>query len=177
MRLFVTMEFEKSIEFRDNAYHVKLPWHEDKIKSVPSNHRVALSVLSRVVNKLEQQKLLNDYVEVFHQQEREGIIERFEVAPEDFSKYIWIHHRPVFKMDEQTTSKIRPVFNCSLKTNRKYSLNEAAYPGINLMGDMLDLLLLFRSNKYVMLADIRKAFLMIKIGSIEDRNRFCFVFL
>ena len=32
------MEFEKSIEFRDNAYHVKLPWHEDKIKSVPSNH-------------------------------------------------------------------------------------------------------------------------------------------
>ena len=84
------MEFEKSIEFRDNAYHVKLPWHEDKIKSVPSNHRVALSVLNRVVNKLEQQKLLNDYVEVFHQQEREGIIERFEVAPEDFSKYIWI---------------------------------------------------------------------------------------
>ena len=63
------MEFEKSIEFRDNAYHVKLPWHEDKIKSVPSNHRVALSVLNRVVNKLEQQKLLNDYVEVFHQQE------------------------------------------------------------------------------------------------------------
>ena len=35
---------------------------------------------------------------------------------------------------------------------------------------MLDLLLLFRSNKYVMLADIRKAFLMIQIGSIEDRN-------
>ena len=170
------MEFEKSIEFRDNAYHVKLPWHEDKIKSVPSNHRVALSVLNRVVNKLEQQKLLYDYVGVFHQQEREGIIERFEVAPEDFSKYIWIPHKPIFKMDEQTTTKIRPVFNCSLKTNGKYSLNEAAYPGINLMGDMLDLLLQFRSNKYVMLADIRKAFLMIKIGSIEDRNRICFFY-
>ena len=48
------MEFVKSIEFGDNAYHVKLPWHENKIKSVPSNHRVALSVLNRVVNKLEQ---------------------------------------------------------------------------------------------------------------------------
>ena len=80
-------------------------------------------------------------------------------------------------MDEQTTTKIRPVFNFSLKTNAKYSLNEAAYPGINLMGDMLELLLLFRSDKYVMLADIRKAFLMIKIGSIEDRNRFCFFVL
>ena len=48
------MGFEKSIEFRDNAYHVKLPWHEGKIKSVPSNHRVPLSVLKRIVNKLEQ---------------------------------------------------------------------------------------------------------------------------
>ena len=42
------------------------------------------------------------------------------------------------------------------------------------MGGMLELLLLFRSNKYIMLADIRKAFLMIKISSIKDRNRFCF---
>ena len=160
-----------TIKFKDNAYHIKLPWHEDKIKSVPSNHRVALSVLNRVVNK---QKLLNKYMEIFHQQEHEGIIERFEVVPEDFTKHIWIPHRRVFKTDEQTTTKIKLVFDCSLKANGKYSLNEAAYPGINLTEDMLELLLLFRTNKYVMLADIRKAFLMIKLGSLEDRNRFCF---
>ena len=71
-------------------------------------------------------------MEVFHQQECEGIIERFEVVPEDFTKDIWIPHRPIFKTDKQTTSKIRTVFNCSLKANGKYSLNEAAYPGINL---------------------------------------------
>ena len=88
-------------------------------------------------------------MEVFHHQEHEGIIERFEVVPEDFTKYIWIPHRPIFKTDEQTTIKIRPVFNCSLKANSKYSLNEAAYPGINLMGDTLELPLLFRTNKYV----------------------------
>ena len=50
--------FENSIKFKDNAYQIKLPWHEDKIKSVPSKHRVVLSVLNRVVNKLKQQKLL-----------------------------------------------------------------------------------------------------------------------
>ena len=113
-------------------------------------------------------------MEVFHQQEREGIIERFEVVLEDFTKHIWIPHRPVFKTDEQTTTKIRPVFHCFLKANGKYSLNEAAYPGINLMGNMLESLLLFRTNKYVMLAYIRKACLMIKLESLEDRNRFCF---
>ena len=39
---------------------------------------------------------------------------------------------------------------------------------------MLDLLLMFRSNKHVMLADIKKAFLMIKLSHKKDRNRFCF---
>ena len=111
---------------------------------------------------------------VFHQQERKGIIERFVTVPEDFTKHIWIPHRPVFKTDEQTTTMIRSVFNCSQKANGKYSLNEAAYPGKNLMVDMLEFLLLFRTNKYVLLEDIRKAFLMINFGSLEDRNRFCF---
>ena len=167
-------EFEESIEYKDNSYHIKLPWHEDKISSVPSNHEVALSVLNRVVTKLENQGLWNAYVDVFKQQEEEGIIERFEVKPQNFSDYIWIPHRPVIKSEQQVTTKIRPVFNCSLKTQGRCSLNEAAYPGINLLTDMLDLLLMFRSNKHVMLADIRKAYLMIKLSHEKDRSRFCF---
>ena len=87
----------------------------------------------------------------FYQQGREGIIERIEVSPDKFSKYIWIPHRPVIKMDEQSTTKIRPVFNCSLKTRGSCSLNEASHPGIKLINDMLNLLLLFRTNKYVLL--------------------------
>ena len=75
-------EFENAIKFKDNPYYIK---HEDKMKSVFSNHRVTLSVLNRVVNKLKQQNLLNNYKEVFHQQEHEGTIERFEMVPEDFT--------------------------------------------------------------------------------------------
>ena len=41
-------------------------------------------------------------------------------------------------MAEQVTTKIRPVFNCSLKTNKELpSINEAAYTGIDLMGSIL----------------------------------------
>ena len=65
-----------------------MPWHEDKISSVPSNREVALSVLNRVVTKLENQGLCNAYVDVFKQEEEEGIIERFEVKPQNFSDYI-----------------------------------------------------------------------------------------
>ena len=73
------------------------------------------------------------------------------------------------------TTKIRPVFNCSLKTNKELpSLNEAAYTGIDLMGSILKLLFYFRTNEYVMLSDIKQAFLMVKLADEYDKNRFCF---
>ena len=55
-------------------------------------------------------------MKVSHQQERDGIIESFEVVPEDFTKHIWIPHRSVFKTDEQTTTNIRPVFKLMVNT-------------------------------------------------------------
>ena len=39
---------------------------------------------------------------------------------------------------------------------------------------MLDLILLFKANKYVLLGDLRKAFLMVRLKSLRDKNRFCF---
>ena len=58
-------------------------------------------------------------------------------------------------MEEQVTTKIRPVFNCSLKTDREApSLNEAAYTGIDMMNNILNMLFLFRSNQYVMTSDV-----------------------
>ena len=54
------------------------------------------------------------------------------------------------------------------------ALNEAAFPGIDLMNNLLSLLLYFRTNEFVILADIMKAFLQIRLSEEEDRNRFCF---
>ena len=77
---------------------------------------------------------------VFLEQKREGIIEWFNVSPEQYGHYIWIPHRPVIKDGDLTTTKISSVFNCSLKVRNASSLNEAVYPGINLLSDFLDLL-------------------------------------
>ena len=117
---------------------------------------------------------MDEYIKVFKQQEEEGIIERIEVDPQKYADYTWIPHRPIIKTEQQVITKIRPVFNCSLETHNSPFLNEAASPGINLMTDMTKLLLYFRSNKFTMISDIRKAFLMIKLGHEEDKNRFCF---
>ena len=150
-------QFERSIEIKDKIY-VELVWG-DNIDEVPSNFSVALGVLDRVVQKLDRTGQLDAYNKVFFDQQNEGIIEEFYCSPKDFSKYVWIPHRPVIKDDAQATTKIRPVFNCSLKTSpNKPSLNEASYQGINNMQNMLKLILLFRTNKYLLLGDLREAF-------------------
>ena len=166
-------KFRNSIELINGEYHVDLSWH-DNVDQVPSNEGVALNVLDRVNKDLERKGLLRDYNDGLIKWETDDITERIEVHPRDYKNYIWIPHHPVIKTDEQSTTKIRAVFNCSLKTKGGPSLNEASYAGVNLMKDMLELMVLFRTNRYVLLSDIRKAFLMIKLKSAKDRNRFCF---
>ena len=67
------------------------------------------------------------------------------------------------------------MFNCSLKVNEQSSLNEAAYPGTDLMADMVGLLNYFRTNQFCMQSDIIKAFLMIRLKLEKDKNRFSFI--
>ena len=133
--------------------------------------KISLAVAERVYNKLDDKGILDKYEEVFDQQEALGIIEPVDKR---VPGQVFIPHRPVIKADDLTTTKIRPVFNCSLKVGKSPSLNEAAFPGIDLMNNLLSLLLYFRSNNCVILADIVKAFLQIRLSEEEDRNRFCF---
>ena len=163
--------FSDSISFQDGHYYVHLPWNKDLIKQVPSDLKVSLAVADRVYKNLEKHNIANAHEEVFEQQESLGIIEPVnQKVPEQ----IWIAHRPVIRTEANVTTKIRPVFNCSLKMGKSPSLNEAAFPGIDLMNNLLSLLLYFRSNFYVLLSDIAKAFLQIRLASEEDKNRFCF---
>ena len=103
------------------------------------------------------------------------MIDEINVSPSSYDDYTWIPHRPVIKTEEQVTTKIRPVFNCFLKTSKELpSLIVAAFTGIDLMGSILKLLLYFRTNKYAMLSDTKQAFVMVKLASEYDKNRICF---
>ena len=52
-----TRTLQDSIEYKHGACRVSLPWHENKIDMVPSNHAITLSV-----HKLEQNDNLNDNI-------------------------------------------------------------------------------------------------------------------
>ncbi|XP_076039460.1 uncharacterized protein LOC143024532 [Oratosquilla oratoria] len=170
--------FNEAIQFKDGHYQVKLPWHSEKIELVPSNFQVARKVLGRVSKNLKKSNLYEKYEEVFDQQLQDGIIEQIEIdfSDEKVNNHTWIPHRPVIKMEEQVSTKIRPVFNCSLKTDKNLpSLNEAAYTGVDLMESLLKLLFCFRTNDIILLSDIKQAFLSIRLSQEFDKNRFCFL--
>ena len=110
------------------------------------------------MTSLRKNKLDEAYSVVFFQQEKDGIIERLKIQPEEFGKFIWIPHRPFIKNTEQVTTKIKPVFNCFLKSHGNYLLNETADSGINLINNLIEILLKFRTNKFLMLGDIKRHF-------------------
>ena len=168
-------EFDSNVEFRDGNYFVALPWHRETLREVPSNFQLAKTIAYKVAKRNASQNLEEAYNQAFADQLARGIISEISIDQINPSECIWIPHRPVVKTDPLTTTMVRPMFNCSLKVRGKPFLNEAAFPSIDIMAKLLDLLNYFRTNRYTLLADIQKAFLNIYLKLQEDRNRFSFV--
>ena len=114
-------------------------WKTGVIERVPSNFHLSKIIAQKVSYNNSKQNLDNDYFKFFNEQLNLGIIE--EIEPTNHKSQIWIPPRPVIRKDPLVlTTKIRPVFNYSLKTKGLPSLNEVAYPGTNIMTDLLALL-------------------------------------
>jgi len=164
-------QFTKNIVFKDGKYGVNLPWNE-KISEVPHNFHVSKAILDKVVCGLHNSNLYKDYNNVIQQYLNENILEPISLENINLNDHVFIPHRPVVKTEDNVTTKVRIVLNCSIKVGNSTSLNEAAYPGIDLVNNLLKLLLKTRENDYLVISDIRAAFLMIKLNLCTDRNRF-----
>lgn len=170
----LVQDFTEEVEFKDGKYFVKVPFY-DNVTTVPENYGVALATMKKVREKLSKRQLTDSYTAVFEQQLQDGIIEEVDPNKTTSNQRVFIPHHPVVKNDAQTTTKIRPVFNCSLKIGNRPSLNEACFRGVDLLNDLVTLLMRFRTNSYVLLADIEKAFLQVYLKHEEDKDRFCFL--
>ncbi|XP_024883586.1 uncharacterized protein LOC112462186 [Temnothorax curvispinosus] len=133
----------------DDRYEVLLPWkgHLPLI----DNWEAAERRLESTTKKLKSQGYYNSYQEVFDEWLAEGIIER------------------VSEEEENSTTKIRPVFYASATGKNGVSLNQCLETGPNLIEQIPNTLLRFRQGKIGVISDIRKAFLQISISK-EDRD-------
>ena len=162
-------KFNREVSFSNGKYYVALPWN-DCIGDVPSNFNVCKSILFRVADNLRKNNLFEKYNEVLMDQLTEGILEKVPINTSHGN--VFIPHRPVVKLEDTCTTKLRIVLNCSLKTNGKPSLNQAAYAGVDLLNNLTSLLIKFRFGKYFMMGDVRRAFLMILLKNEFDKSKF-----
>ncbi|GIY64446.1 reverse transcriptase [Caerostris darwini] len=156
------MEIEKETEKlflnsvkqnEDGRYVVSLPWFEDH-PVLPSNKGLSEKRLKNTVDRIKNLGILRDYENVFEDWKKEGIVE--ELNREDLmdSKCHYLPHRPVIK--DNSTTKIRPVFDGSAKFKGSPSSNDCLVTGPNLVELITSLINRFRIEKYGVIADIRK---------------------
>ncbi|UYV76242.1 hypothetical protein LAZ67_13003148 [Cordylochernes scorpioides] len=157
---------EKICRDHDGRYLVSLPWKEG-IGTIPNNLEIAKRRLEAMTQKLTQKGQFVPYDEVFRSWFRENLIE--EVDREDIRPTgHYLPHRPIYKVQSQTTP-IRPVYDASCKASkRSLSLNECLETGPNLIELLPEILIRFREKKIGAIADIRKAFQTI---SIDEKER------
>jgi len=171
----IIKNFERNITVNNNRYQVELPWDKDTLNKVPSNFVLSKMLARKVSQKLEKEGHLTSYNKVFQEQLSSGIIEPI-IIDDNFNPddYKFIPHHAVIKKDADATTKIRPVLNCAFRTGNFPSLNDAAYPGIDISNNMLGIINYGRTNDYIILGDIEKAFHQIELCQ-DDRNKFCFL--
>lgn len=163
--LEVKKKFLQDVKIRaDGRYVVKLPWLED-LPELSTNYAIAERRLHSVTKKLITDGNLENYNNVFKEWCELGFIEIDEAVDKEKGHYL--PHRPVIK--ENSSTRMRPVFDASAKAQYHASLNECLETGPNMIELIPAILLRFRMNKIGVSADIKKAFLQISVDQ-EDRD-------
>ncbi|XP_054717538.1 uncharacterized protein LOC129226934 [Uloborus diversus] len=158
--------FLRTVRIDDEGrFIVDLPWLSEH-PPLPENFELALKRLNNTVKNLKAKNLYEDYDLVFKEWEKEGIIE--EVPYNEIQEPShYLPHRPVVK--ENSTTRIRPVFDASAKSRSSPSLNDCLEKGMNLIEFIPSILTRFRMYKIGVTADICKAFLQIRVSE-RDKN-------
>ena len=165
----VLTAYEETVTYDplNSQYIVQLPWNGNKDK-LPSNYGMAMGRLRGLQKQFcNDPQYCRDYSTVIADQERRGFIERVDSDACGGPIHYLAHHG--VKKDSPTTP-IRVVYDCSAKTHdRSYSLNDCLHTGPSLVSDLAQILLRFRHGKFAWIADIEKAFLMLRLHT-EDRD-------
>lgn len=112
---------------------------------------------------LEYQKFINEYVALGHAIE----VPLALTNTKSELKYFLPHHC-VVRQDSLTT-KLRVVFDASMKTVSGYSLNDIMPKGFTMQPDLFDILCRFRTYRFIFITDIEKMYRQVLI---QESDRF-----
>jgi len=157
-----------------------LPWNPECKHLLGMNYNLSKQILNSNLKKLKKDNRLTLYDDVFREQEELGIVERIE----DIHRYMennpgvsFMPHMGVYKSSSEST-KLRVVMLSNLCEKNKnqpnaVSHNHALLPGPCLNSKLITSLMLSRFDKYILIFDIRKAFLGIQLRECDQNKLLC----
>ena len=170
----ILRDFNAKVRYDGERYEVSLPWNgkEQRLASNRSSAEARLASLERKIGR--NADLSREYRGIFVKYQSLDIIEAVPPEPSapPVGPIFYLPHRPVLKASSSTT-KVRPVFDASARGPAGLSLNDCLHSGPSLLPAMVDVLLRFRRHAVALTADVKMAFLQIRVcPSDRDAHRF-----
>ena len=146
-------------------YETNLPWKPNHAP-LPPNKEGSLKRLKNLSKKLQREGLTAQFDAIIQEQLTEGVIEKAPPVSQP-EKEFYIPHMSVIRESAETT-KLRIVYDASARaTPDAPSLNDCLYPGPALQNKLWDVLIQQKAYPVVLVGDIKKAFLQIRIHESE----------
>ena len=160
----VKFVLENASTNEENRVVVPAIWNEKNLDKLPKNYKLASNVLNSTRKKLvSDAEKLSQYDSVISQQISEGILERVDLEDAmESDQTSFLAHHAVFR-EEATTTKCRVVLMSNVCEKGKDNLNhnQVSLPGPQLNTKLSTTLTLYRFNKFLMIYDLKQAFLQL----------------
>ncbi|KAF8368761.1 hypothetical protein PRIPAC_86590 [Pristionchus pacificus] len=171
----VNRHFDETIQKQGNEYVVQYSVKPDAMTQLPSNFDLATSRLVSTIKTLSKERAnLEYYDSIISDQLSLGQVEK--VDPRDNEGIVhYLAHQPVFRPDKPTTP-LRIVYDASAHLRNKPCLNDMIHPGPTDLEQIPALLIRSRSRKTLIVADVEKAFLQVKLHP-SQRNMLRFLWI
>ncbi|XP_035214247.1 uncharacterized protein LOC118188023 [Stegodyphus dumicola] len=156
--------FNRSVKLHvDGRYVVSLPWVQGH-PPLPTCKNVAERRLKGCVESLKRNGNLEAYEEVFREWLQEGVIEEVKNSCKEESEHFLLH-RAVEK--ENSTTRVRPIFDGLAREKNSPSINNCLEKDPNIVKLIPAIMNRFRLKKIGVVADIRRAFLQIRLSESD----------
>ena len=162
-----THYLENTTRSQDGKFVVKIPFNEN-ISKLGESRSLTLKRFQGLERKLAKNpELSQEYNSFLLEYEQLGHMTKIKENPSELNTYYLPHHC-VIKQSSSTT-KVRVVFDASLKTNTGLSLNDVQSVGPIIQDDLFSLLVRFRKYPFVLTADIEKMYRQVLLHNDERK--------
>lgn len=180
-RRMVEYVLGNTVQKPDGRLIMPLMWNNKIVHLLGKNFNLSKQILKSNLKRWNRVEGRMDMVNsVFKEQEQLGIIERIEDLKgfmEQHPECCFLPHMGIFKLEREST-KCRVVFLSNLAESNaemaSVSNNQAMLPGPCLNHSIASSVMLLRFDTYMVLFDIKKAFLNIELKE-TDKNRLMFL--